>query len=1231
MSECPGLALLELELCFKLARFHSANPIEVPAALECLLRALSIPDMGMQAQVRDFMCALASLQRELGWHSSPSPFYQVERSIEAAMLCSSMGLKRKAALFTHLASLQCAEYEQWDTSHQLACFAAHVYGVDMRHGTTSVDDRPSTAQLPQADQKKSGAEKGDKLSNHVAKEKTAQTWIVLRKRLIHSALEASMHCGDATASASYYAELMRVTAALEGERKSADDKMYFLPAPPSADIIMQAHTPRQANGVAAPTQDTSLTLSSLTENPSDAFGRERLNWSERMLRRSDNKITSDLSQHEKGLSRSLHSPSSRVRADASGLSNEGTSASMLSRRSRRVTMPKSIKRRVRRATEVMGGGRPPPKALEEDPATSIIAFRAAAPAEDLVDLLDEVAQCLARLPPGVRIALPGIPLLKSALPLHLPSHMMPVTQCPLKGDAAAGDGGTGFFYSPFQEIRKGEGGRRPEAAAVSAARWVVGEKSQVRARFSNPLSVELPVDLAKAIVDDESRVHCYPVSFRLPPHVLNYQVILHIKPLEEGKVMLRGVRVDTLGMSTDCYVRDDGSAIEPESVLRGPWSFPFGSEGGKEAQDHEGNPCDEAATTAVELLPAMPGLSLSFASEAVPISAVLPGERRTFSVMLTNRGSVDIGDMEIWLRRTQNAARDVRLFCSKQRCTDRAADDVLESGRVAGYSEKETTVSCDTESLFRQLRPTWNGSDETAALCDPHLPPAGNLLIHFALEAGPHGELDGSPGESISAKVVVKYAEAPLSPNARHLTLPLSVRIIRGLRILGIRAVPPLHDRHAVNIPGTSADSDARTCVVAVDLANDGPAPMRVVPCGSSPSIRQLVSNASSSSHGILVPRFAHATLLLSIARLRVDMPELEVPDKDDEEPRSPLAPPPPRRWQMKLLPLIAHNLSLDWTTDGEYCDEMDSGSSHLSDGGDILMSSGMGRAGRLDLPLNLLDDAGRVRQPGSQALRKKTPSVVPSCFKSVILPPVRLSVLPHRHPLCCRVLANAGFPTMVDGEEYLGSSWIARVSEHSIVPVTVAVQNLSECSTLLASLEVYAHVREGESWSPLPSEDIAMSSMRIVWSGSLSAPAEPVIPGGRRILSITARFRAAGEYAIGVRASWPATEGFVSHQVQCHSPLVVVVESLRSFDGKGAHDRDTVPQVECIRMATSPVAGELDASQPPKTASARVSRRSDSPIRDWLTHGSGSRPIRSRSITPPRALHSSSQSAHLV
>eukprot|EP00953_Heterococcus_sp_UTEX-ZZ885_P013174 7530-Heterococcus_DN1.PRE.2 len=46
-----------------------------------------------------------------------------------------MGLRRKAALFIHLAALLCGECENWHTAHELGRIAAQGYGVQCKYVT----------------------------------------------------------------------------------------------------------------------------------------------------------------------------------------------------------------------------------------------------------------------------------------------------------------------------------------------------------------------------------------------------------------------------------------------------------------------------------------------------------------------------------------------------------------------------------------------------------------------------------------------------------------------------------------------------------------------------------------------------------------------------------------------------------------------------------------------------------------------------------------------------------------------------------------------------------------------------------------------------------------------------------------------------------------------------------------------------------------------------------------
>ncbi|CAM9163956.1 unnamed protein product, partial [Phaeothamnion confervicola] len=243
LSRSATLAPLEVELCFKLARFHArAAPPRHADALEYLLRALGVPDMGMQTQI--------------------------ERSIEAAIVCERAGLQRKAALFTHLAALQCSEFENWGTAHLLSRIAAEGYGVGCLEGDTEssnggggsggrgaggADGEGSGGAQNNDGVGARGGDGGGSSSSgcgamtppggRPGKRHPAQPpreaqpqqrgWVVLRKHLLQNLLAFSMRCGDAASSARYCVALLHVTAALEEERSKAGLYLLTLPPPPS--------------------------------------------------------------------------------------------------------------------------------------------------------------------------------------------------------------------------------------------------------------------------------------------------------------------------------------------------------------------------------------------------------------------------------------------------------------------------------------------------------------------------------------------------------------------------------------------------------------------------------------------------------------------------------------------------------------------------------------------------------------------------------------------------------------------------------------------------------------------------------------------------------------------------------------------------------------------------------------------------------------------------------------
>ncbi|CAM9360467.1 unnamed protein product [Choristocarpus tenellus] len=343
LSRYSAFGCLEVELCFKAARFH-ASALPEPRcdeALEMLLRGLSMPDMSGQAQV--------------------------EGSIEAAIVCESMGLKRKAALFSHLAAMLCVEHETYATAHMLARAAAEGYGVSFsasipetlrgngRGGAEGTRGRWQET-VGQGSGTRSMHRRGmASLSNFEwmwSGTVVPMGWVVLRKQLLQYLLVVSARCGDVGASSSYFASLVRILATMEGERRKAW-KFASNQAVPLSTNESRGHSP-----LPRPLLIDALGSMSSSSNiglPSTAAKDGRISWGERMMRRGSVDQSSAMlppSSAPGGIGGSFgsggsthpNSPLQRMESIASeflaSAAQQQPPLSLSSKRSRKISLPK---------------------------------------------------------------------------------------------------------------------------------------------------------------------------------------------------------------------------------------------------------------------------------------------------------------------------------------------------------------------------------------------------------------------------------------------------------------------------------------------------------------------------------------------------------------------------------------------------------------------------------------------------------------------------------------------------------------------------------------------------------------------------------------------------------------------------------------------------------------------------------------------------------------------------
>ncbi|CAM9384308.1 unnamed protein product, partial [Ectocarpus sp. 13 AM-2016] len=354
-------------------------------------------------------------------------------------------------------------------------------------------------------------------------------WLVLRKHLLQWLLAVSARCGDVQASSEYFAGLAELTAALEDERGKADRYLVTLPLPPSEGVSPGGRMLPPVPLVMEALGNVATASSTAGAAPSIASAREsRVSWSDRMMRRATAEhgppppsmqaqqtflpstpstttasITSTSgpatgnssrdaflgSNHVRSptmpaspvqhrfetLASDFLQPASSSSSSSAAMVAAGTATAAGAKKSRKISLPKSIGRKIQasRSSGVVGrreasfSATAPPLLPVEGGGGSVcaVAHRAALTLEEQWETLSDMALCTSRLSPEdvARVQLSGIPRLESARLLHLHGGL-----ALLPGDgaasqaasasqaaAAAAAASSALFYNPFEEAVAG--------------------------------------------------------------------------------------------------------------------------------------------------------------------------------------------------------------------------------------------------------------------------------------------------------------------------------------------------------------------------------------------------------------------------------------------------------------------------------------------------------------------------------------------------------------------------------------------------------------------------------------------------------------------------------------------------------------------------------------------------------------------------------------------------------
>ncbi len=1313
MSEKKELRMLELELLFKLARFHLSNGI-VDATIDCVLHAQDIPMSNSR--------------------------YEVERAMEIAVLCYDMGLRRKAAFFFRIASLQCREIGDWDMSHVLAGISARAYGIQLSEmnepheeeeevaaaatmaaasliSQSSVVDEsntminnPSIANsnticseglievVPDIQSNDSngngrsfvrneeiirGIDQPDELVTERSKEcrdvgeeqkedgggkkslpvwsldprkfsRGRRLWIALQKDLLQDLLTGNMHCGGSKLeSLQYYLCLLRIVAAIESSRIAYD----AIQRPLMHHPLLSDHA--GGGGRNAVILDKELLSSSVgggseygfisslgpaassvsLGGPGSSKGGDKAAEQLPGISTTDNILTTGPSTTNENDSTGTRSPSSTpstpvtrkdIRMNFSSLHKLGWKR-------------ESTNDHVKDRTSFEGDGG----------ESSVVAHRKPVPVKEQVELINGMIQCVAQLslsiphtthyPPSHRLStsvyccplypslsVPDIPYMESAHPIQLPPNMEPVVgpigdtegKQQLRGRGVYNTASTnnkdqavdavasvkdpivgGFYFNPYV-IGKATGPAGNEKQ--QPRRWVVGEMCFVHAEFSNPLSVSVEATKVEAAVEGAD-THVYATSFTLPPHAKNVPIQLSVKPKEPGNLTLRGVYMTIFGLPILCPIRSSGRQSS-HSVVTPVWEYlwPPKEETMKprpqprKCNEREGG-CgaaadDEKIITSIVLCPPMPCLVPWDATHSDMEITIHPGERCVRVIAITNRNDTPIGALELWL---EMKSGNSLLFSSQNQNQNQnqneestiiggtMADEDLRQGDTVVQQQQQqpmtpTMISCDTKTLSHQLK--------LSSLLGV------KLLIPLIIHAGSQGQADtsnaGVEDPIEDATLIVIYSSGHEAPFTRHMKLPLTLRVVPGLRFLGVRVRLSWHDslvlRRGISILNDD-ETDAPHALIELRLANDSTLPVSVY--SKAPSVTVQLPPSGTM---VLLPGSTQS-LLMRIKRRWIEAPNesIIIGEKDEgglsdvkqqQQYNSRLS---IRCWkEQKLLNFLSDLLTVQWFM-------------ATINASDTILRGRVMHSGCLSFPLRYVaKEKGGISVPlaahiklaqrhGATALPAVT---VPAYLRMLTLPPLRLAVLPHRMSTttttttCTTPMSSSltnshcSFPIfdaekcllsptipMADNEATCASAWNVLVDLHASVPVTVVVQNLTSADTIRVTFQLSTKVRDDTGWIDIDDEQDEELPIRVVWSGILDA-CRDVPPKGWAAFGAVAKFMTAGEYVLTARAEWhdnnigkviersvdpndpAAAESYkpnaMTRSILSHAPLLVKVHS---------------------------------------------------------------------------------------
>lgn len=185
---------LEVECSLRLARMFEADMTigRDQKVLDYVFHAAAVPGLNIQ--------------------------HQIECTVEGALICSRLGMKRKYGFLLYLAALMCVESDNISSAHALIRNSCSQYGLNScalsalkRQGSLSIHDSLEAQNLA--------------TENDIEMIDPSASWISMRKALFAHSAYIAKECGDTLSASRFTAALLRLTRD-SGKRTQSMMKHY---------------------------------------------------------------------------------------------------------------------------------------------------------------------------------------------------------------------------------------------------------------------------------------------------------------------------------------------------------------------------------------------------------------------------------------------------------------------------------------------------------------------------------------------------------------------------------------------------------------------------------------------------------------------------------------------------------------------------------------------------------------------------------------------------------------------------------------------------------------------------------------------------------------------------------------------------------------------------------------------------------------------------------------------